>query len=54
MHGYNRFAAHSVFGLRAEHDAAIADLHRYGWAPGLAFTLAELGRPAAGAGGERG
>jgi hypothetical protein len=44
MHAFNRFTAHSVYGLRAARDTVVAELREhYGWAPGPAFTLAELG-----------
>ena len=37
------FTSRSVFGRRAARDAAVWELRHHGWAPGLPFTLAELG-----------
>jgi hypothetical protein len=48
MHAFNRFTAHSVYGLRAARDTAVLELRdHYGWAPGPAFTLAKARRRAA-------
>ena len=41
---FNRFTSRSGFGRRAARDAAVWGLrNHHGWAPGLPFTLAELG-----------
>ena len=38
-----RFTSDSIYGRHAARDEAIAELRLHGWAPGLPFTLAELG-----------